>query len=169
MLSLISRSRPNCCRKACTAAASKSYWCLVGSIGFGSMSSVPREADLVLVLDDQLQEAAELLELAAQVGVEQRVVALAAAPQHVVRAAEPVRHLERLLHLRRGVGEHLGIGIGRRAGGVAPVAEQVGRAPEQPHAGARHLRLDALEHAVEQRVALAQRRAFGRDVAIVEA
>ena len=45
------------------------------------------EADLVLVVDDQRQEPAELLELALQVGVEQRLVALAPAPQHVVRAA----------------------------------------------------------------------------------
>ena len=46
------------------------------------------EADLVLVLDHQVQEAAELVVLAPQVGVEQRVVALAAAPEHVVLAAE---------------------------------------------------------------------------------
>ena len=38
------------------------------------------EADLVLVVDDQRQKAPELLLLATQVGVEQRFVALAAAP-----------------------------------------------------------------------------------------
>ena len=45
------------------------------------------EADLLLVVDDQRQEAAGLLALALEVGVEQRLVALAAAPQHVVLAA----------------------------------------------------------------------------------
>ena len=42
------------------------------------------EPDRVLVLDDHVQEPAELVELALHVGVEQRLVALAAAPQHVV-------------------------------------------------------------------------------------
>src|SRR5208337_5237163 len=45
------------------------------------------EADLVLVLDDQRQEPPELLLLAIKIGVEQGLVALAAAPQHVVFAA----------------------------------------------------------------------------------
>ena len=46
------------------------------------------EPDPVLVLGDEVQEAGELVALALEVGVEQRVVALAAAPQHVVRATE---------------------------------------------------------------------------------
>ena len=55
------------------------------------------EADLVLVVDDQLQEAPGLRALALQVGVEQRLIALAAAPQHIVFAASaawsrPCRH-----------------------------------------------------------------------------
>jgi hypothetical protein len=48
------------------------------------------EADLVLVLDDEVEEAAELVVLALQVGVEQRLVALAAAPKDIVLAAELV-------------------------------------------------------------------------------
>ena len=45
------------------------------------------EADLLLVLDDHRQEAAELRQLALHVGVEERLVTLAPAPQNVVRAA----------------------------------------------------------------------------------
>ncbi len=48
-------------------------------------------ADLVLVLDDEVEEAAELVELAADIGVEQGFVAFAAAPQNVVFAAELLR------------------------------------------------------------------------------
>ena len=46
------------------------------------------EPDPVLVLRDEVQEPGQLGLLARQVGVEQRFVALAPAPQHVVRAAE---------------------------------------------------------------------------------
>ena len=54
------------------------------------------EPDAVLVLDHEVQEAGELVELTPQVGVEQRVVALPAAPQHVVLAAEAMGRLQRV-------------------------------------------------------------------------
>ena len=126
------------------------------------------EADLVLVLDHQVHEAAELRELALQVGVEQGLVAFAAAPQHVVRAAQLVRQLEHVLHLRGGIGEDLGVGVGRGAGHVAPVREQVGRAPQQLDAGLRHLLLEDFADAPHVQVRLGQRLALGRDVAVVE-
>jgi hypothetical protein len=69
------------------------------------------EADLVLVLGDQAQEPGELCLLAGEIRVQERVVALATAPQDVVGAAEPLGGLERLLHLRRSEGEDLGIGL----------------------------------------------------------
>ena len=75
------------------------------------------EADLVLVLDDEVQEPGELRALAPEVRVEQRVVALAAAPQHVVRAAQPLGDLEHVLDLGGRVREDLGIGV---RGGAAP-------------------------------------------------
>ena len=52
------------------------------------------EADPVLVLGDHGQEPGELRLLAGEVRVEQRLVALAAAPQDVVHAAEALGHLE---------------------------------------------------------------------------
>ena len=99
----------------------------------------PGEADPMLVLGDEGQEPRQLRFLARQIGVQQRLVALAAAPQHVVRAVQPMRRLEHVLDLRGRVGEDLGVGIGGRAGRVARVAEQVGGSPQQPDAGALHV------------------------------
>ena len=127
------------------------------------------EADLVLVLDHQIHEAAKLVELALHVGVEQSLVAFAPAPQHVVFAAQLLRNVERLLHLRGGVGENLGIGIGCRAGHEARIGKQVGRAPQKLHTRALLMTGEHLDDAVEDVVALGQRLALGRDVAVVEA
>ena len=93
------------------------------------------EPDAVLVLRDEVQEPGELGALALEVRVQERVVALAAAPQDVVLAAEPLGDLEHVLDLRGGVGEHLGVGVGGGAGLVARMGEQVGRPPQQPDAG----------------------------------
>src|SRR5206468_11767168 len=73
----------------------------------------------VPVLDDQRDEAAELVELALDVGVEQRLVAFASAPQHIVLPAQTVSHLERGPYLAGGIGENVRIRIGRSAGHVA--------------------------------------------------
>ena len=92
---------------------------------------------------------------------EQRVIALAAAPQDVVRATEALGDLEHVLDLGRGVGEDLRIGVRGRAGLVARVGEQVGRAPQER--GARPLLV--AERVVGQRVEvvaeLGERRALG--------
>ena len=121
------------------------------------------------MLHDQVQEAAELVGLAAKVGVQQRVVALAATPQHVVRSTQPMGHLEAVAHLGRRTGEHLGIGVRRRAGRVPRVGEQVGRAPQQPHAGPVHVVGGLLCHHVEQFGRLAEPVHLGGDVGVVEA
>ena len=128
----------------------------------------PAEADALLVLGDQGQEAGELLLLARQVGVEERLVALAPAPQHVVRASQPMGCLEHVLHLGRGVGEDLGIGVGSRAGRVARMAEQVRGSPQQPGAGALHVALDGRDDGVEHRARLGEGAALRRNVAVVE-
>ena len=127
------------------------------------------EADLLLVLDHHRQEAAELRELALHVGVEQRLVALAPAPEHVVRAAELVRHVERVLHLRGGVGEDFRVGVGGGAGHEAAVGEEVRRAPEQLAPSTFCIffaKMSAISRTL--RFDLGERRAFRRDVAVVE-
>ncbi len=130
---------------------------------------MPVEADPVLVLRDQRQEARQLGLLAREVGVEQRLVALAAAPQHVVHPAQPLGGLEHHLDLRRGVLEHVGIRVRRGAGRVARVAEQVRGAPQQLRPGARHVPLDVGEHGLEVRPRLGEARPLRRHVPIVEA
>ena len=70
------------------------------------------EADPVLVLGDQVHEPAELPILAPEVRIEERVVALAAAPEHVVLAAQAMRRFEHHLDLGRGEGEHGGSSSG---------------------------------------------------------
>jgi len=62
------------------------------------------EADPVLVLDHQAQEAAEIVQFALQIGVLERLVALASAPQHIVGAAQPVGRLQRVADLHGAPG-----------------------------------------------------------------
>ncbi|CAB5370609.1 unnamed protein product [Rhizophagus irregularis] len=89
------------------------------------------ETDLVLVLDDERQEAAEIVELALKIGVEQRLIALTTAPQHIVRATQTMRGFKCVAHLHRAEREHFRVGVGRATSGKARMAEQVGGAPQQ--------------------------------------
>ena len=107
--------------------------------------------------------------LALQVRVEKRLVALAPAPEHVVLAAELLGDLDRLLHLRRRIGEDVRVGVGRGAAHVARIGEQVRRAPEEPDARRLLQRLGVRDDPVEIAVRLGKRRALGGDVAVVEA
>ena len=138
-------------------------------LGLGLDEERALEADLVLVLGDQVQEPGELLPFAREVGVEERLVALAPAPERVVRAAQALGHTHHLAHLRRGVGEDLGIGVGRGAGRVARMAEEVGGAPEQAHTRAFLVRRGLVDDGLEVRARLGEGPALRRHVAVVEA
>ncbi len=127
------------------------------------------EADLVLVLDDELHEAAELVRLAGEIGVEQGLVALASAPEHVVGPAQPMCGLEAMLDLRRRPGEDGRVGVGRGPRRIARVPEQVCRAPQQPDAGPLHVPGDSLDHVIEAPAGLREVRSLRRDVTVVEA
>ena len=105
----------------------------------------------------------------AELRVQQRLVALASAPQHVVLAAEAMRHLEHVPHLRSRMGEDIGVGVGGRTGRVPRVREQVGGAPQQLHAAGRHLLGCAVDEHVEVGLALPQRRTLRSHVDVVEA
>ncbi len=67
------------------------------------------EADLLLVIDGQVEELGQVVELALQVGVVEVHVAFPAAPEDVVDAAQLLGDFEGLLDLGRGVGEDVGI------------------------------------------------------------
>jgi hypothetical protein len=72
-------------------------------------------------------------------------------------------------HLRRRVGEDLGVGVGGGTGLVAGVGEQVGGAPQRDQPGALLVLGGPVDHLVEQRCRLLERAALGCDVAVVEA
>ena len=127
------------------------------------------ETDLVLVFDHQLHEAAKLIGFALEIGVEQRVVAFATAPQDVVFTAEGMRELKHGLDLGRRVGEHVGVGIRCRASRIARVAEQVGRAPEQLDAAFLHGAAHVFADGQQVLLRLGERLAFGGHIAVVEA
>jgi hypothetical protein len=126
------------------------------------------EAYLLLVLDDHRQKTAELRELTLHVRVQKRLVALAPAPQHVVRTLELVGNVERVLHLRGGIREHIRVGVGGGARHEAAVGEHVRRPPEELHLRLLHfLRKDGGDLA-NVLVRLGEARAFRGDVAVVE-
>ena len=128
----------------------------------------PGEPDSMLVLRDEAQESRELRFLSGEIGVEERLVALAPTPQDVIRPPQPMRRLEHVLDLGGRIREHLGVGIGGRPRGVSRVAEEVGGAPEQPDAGALHVGFDLVHHGLEPVACLRERAALGRDVAVME-
>ena len=75
---------------------------------------------------------------------------------------------QRLLHLRAGEGEHVGVAARGRAVNEARIGKQVGRAPEQFDAGALLFGFQDLDDGVEIFVRLAQCPAFRRDIAVVK-
>ena len=89
------------------------------------------EADLLFVIHRQMQQFGEVLQFALHVGVQQRHVAFAAAPEHVAFAAQFVRDFHGLLDLRGGKGKDLGVAAGARAVHVTGIGKQVRGAPEQ--------------------------------------
>ena len=73
------------------------------------------EADLLLIVDRHVQEPREVVDLPLDVRVPETCISLATSPEGIAFAAELVRYLERLLHLRGGVGKDIGIWAGRCA------------------------------------------------------
>ena len=79
----------------------------------------------------QVEEPGQLLLLPFHIRVEQGFVALPAAPEDVVGPAQLLGGGDGVLDLEGGVGEHRRVRVGGRAVGVAGMAEQVGRAPQE--------------------------------------
>ncbi len=71
-----------------------SYWCLVGSCGFGSISSVPRKPILCFMLNHHLHEAANLARAPdADPGIQQGFITLTARPtEHSSRRPTDALH-----------------------------------------------------------------------------
>ena len=141
---------------------------LGGLKGLGLDQDRALEADAVLVLHDHGEEATVVIELALEVGVEDGVISLAAAPEHVVLATQAVGRLQAKAHLGGGPGVDLGIGAGGGAAGVTRMAEEVGRAPEQLHAGRVHLLLHPVDDGLEVAVVLLRRGSRRHRIDVVE-
>ncbi len=118
---------------------------------------------------DQVQEPGQLVGFLPHAGVEEGLIALAAAPQDVVLPAQPLGRRHRVADLRGGMGDDLGVGVGGRTRGVAGVAEQVGGAPQQLDARVGHLLPGAVDQPVEVGPRLAQGGTWRGHVDVVEA
>ncbi len=129
----------------------------------------PGETELLLVVHRHVHELGEVVHLAGEIGVEQRGVALASAPEGVAFAAQLMGPLHRLLHLRGGVAEHVGAAARGRAVHVAGMDEILRRAPEQLDPGVLLQLLQLLADGVEVLVRFGERLAVRGDVAVVPA
>ena len=98
---------------------------------FGFNQQRTLEANLVLVLNDQLHKAANLLALLTQIGIQQGFITFTAAPQDIVFAAQLVGRIHCGDHLSRRPAEHFRIRIGCRPGAIARVRKAVCRSPQQ--------------------------------------
>ena len=127
------------------------------------------ETDFVFVLHHHVQEAAHLIQLMADARVQQRLIAFATAPQHVVFTTQLERGIHRFFHLQCRQRKNFGIRIGGGARHEAAVAEQVGGAPQQLHAGGLLLQAQHIDHLVQMVHAVARGDTLRRDVAVMKA
>ena len=126
-------------------------------------------ANLLLVVHRHAQETTQVIELLAGESVQDALITLTTAPEHVVLAAELLRDLHALLHLGRSIGKHVSIGVRGGAVHVDAVSEQVRRSPEKPHSRLLLLLQHVVGDDVQTAVRLLQRIALGNEVAVVEA
>src|SRR5579875_2148365 len=115
-----------------------------GLLWLGFDEDLTLEADLVLVVDDEVEHAGELLELLLHVGVQQGLVAFAATPEHVVGAAKLDSDVHAVLDGGGGPDEDFRVRVGGGTGHEARVREEVRRAPEQLRRGRLLLRLQVV-------------------------
>ena len=127
------------------------------------------EANFVLVVDNHLHKAANLLALLTQIGVEQSFIAFTPAPEDIVFAAQLMRGVHCRHHLRGRPAKHFRIRVGCRTRAVAWVSEAVCRAPEQLHAALLLLCRQYIHHLRKVVQILFQRCAFRRHVDVMEA
>lgn len=136
---------------------------------FGLDIELPLEANRLLEIHRHVQEVREMFALALHVGVEQRGVALTAAPEDIALATESMRDFDGLLYLRRRVREHIKPRTRRRTRDVARMREQARGAPQKFLATCAREDCEVIDDAIKIRVGFSERGAFGRDVAIVKA
>ena len=127
------------------------------------------KADLVLVFHHLLQEASCVFALGLKVGVEQRLIALAPAPKHVIRAAQLVGGIQIGFHHGRRIGVNVRIGVGGSTAHPAAVREHIGRAPKQFGLMGRLFLGQIVNHCFKVAIAFGKGGTFGAHIGIVEA
>ena len=126
------------------------------------------EADLFFVVHSHVEKFCQVVDLALHVGIPECRVAFASAPEDIAFAAEFMRDFERLLHLRGGVGEDVGVRACRRAVEESRIRKQTRCAPEELDAGAVLFFLEHLDDGIEIFVRLGETRALGSDIPVVK-
>jgi hypothetical protein len=126
------------------------------------------ETDLVLASATRWRKRANW-QPSSEIGVEQGFVALPAAPQRVVRAAQPLGDGHHLLDLGGGIGEDLGVRIRRRAGRVPRMAEEVGGTPQEDDPGSLLVGRRFVDDGFQVCARFGEGPALRRNVAVVEA
>src|SRR2546428_4205962 len=135
---------------------------------FGLDIKLSFKTDLFAVFDRHVHKDGQMLYLTFEVCVEQRGITFAAAPENVAFAVQAMRDLERLLHLRSGEREHIGIRTGRSAVSIARMYEKLGSAPEKFDPGTLLFFFQHFDNCIQVPIALAQILSLGRDIAIVK-
>ena len=110
-----------------------------------------------------------MVQLGAHVGVQQCLVPFTPAPEDVVLAAKFLRRVHAGLHGRGGIGEDVGIGVGRCPAHPTAVSEHIGGAPEQLDAGGLHFDAEKVGDFVQPGFGFGKAVAFGAHVEVVEA
>src|SRR3569833_2667746 len=136
--------------------------------GLGLDENRAFEADLVLVLYHHRQEPAVLVELPAQIRIQQRVITLAATPQLVVLAAQSMGGFETAAHLRRGPRKDLGVRGSGGATSITWMTEEAGRTPQQLHACRGHFLRHPLLDLPQALVVLLQGRRRGHRIHVMK-
>src|ERR1041385_6806433 len=126
------------------------------------------KADLLLVLDGHVEETAEVIEFAFDVGVPKRGIAFAATPKDIACAAEFVGNLDGFFDLRGGVSEDVGIASGGCAMHITRMGKEASGAPEKLYAGAFLFLFEDRSDRIEILVGGREVFAFGGNVAVVK-
>ena len=142
---------------------------LGGFLGLGLEIERAFEALCACIIARHPHKSAEVVELQRHIGVEQGVIALSAAPEHVAVSAEFECGVDARLDLCRRDGEDIGIGAGGGARHKLLVAEVVGGVPKKFLAVLFLQAGDVVHHLVEVRDALRDGPALGSDVDVMEA
>ena len=142
---------------------------LGGLLGLGLDVEIAGIPDGPGVIHRQTHQAGHVVLFQRHVGVQQGLIPLAAAPEHVSLAAQAGGDFHRLLDLRRRESEHVGVGRGARPVHVPRIVEAVGRTPQHLFAALAHQLGQQVGDFVQPGVGFLQGGGLRGDVPIVEA